>query len=103
MASTLTTPKGETIEDPTEDTLANALRELMNDPDEHADLWLDHDNGWTISVVKSGDVFLEDTSDEKERYFTIGPLEEGDIVTLLAAMAQGDMNKVNSYAWEEED
>ena len=103
MASTLSTAKGETIEDPNEAHLTAALRELMTDPDENADLWLDHDNGWTISVVKSGDVFLEDTSDEKERYFTVGPLEEGDIVTLLAAMATGDMDKVNSYAWEEED
>jgi hypothetical protein len=100
MAATLTTPDNKTIEKPAADDLAAALHGVLGHEDEHADLWLEHDSGWTLSVTRSGDLFLEDLTGDEEEYWTLGPLPEEEILPLMAALAKGDVRAVRALKWE---
>ena len=65
-----------------------------------ADLWVEHDSGWTLSVTHSGDLFLEDLTGDEEEYWTLGPLPEAEILPLLTALTKGDIRTVRAQKWE---
>lgn len=100
MSSTLTTPDNKHIEKPTVSHLTDALHAVLTHEDEQADLWLEHDSGWTLSVTRSGDLFLEDLTGDEEEYWTLGPLPEAEILPLLTALAKGDIRTVRAQPWE---
>lgn len=100
MSSTLTTPDNKTIEKPTQTHLAEALHAVLTHTDPDADLWVEHDSGWTLSVTHSGDLFLEDLTGDEEEYWTLGPLPEEEILPLLTALTKGDIRTVRVQKWE---
>ncbi len=70
MSSTLTTPDNKTVEKPNSTHLADALHTVLTHADLDADLWVEHDSGWTLSVTHSGDLFLEDLTGDR-KYWTL--------------------------------
>lgn len=100
MSSTLTTSDNHTVENPKPTHLADALHTLLTHEDPEADLWLEHDSGWTLSVTTSGDLFLEDLTGDEEEYWTHGPLPEDEILPILISLAKGDIRVVRARRWE---
>ncbi len=99
MSTTLTTPDGELIEKPTRDNLAHALELLLHGDDPNADLWVENDEGWALSVVPTADLFFENVH-EGDDYLTLGPLPESEILRLLDLFVQGDIQALRSEPWE---
>ena len=99
---TMTLPDGDPIEAPSEAQLADALDALLGGSDEAADLWLEDEEGWALSVVTSGDLFFENLEDDS-RYWTIGPLEREGILRLMALFARGEIDALRAEPWEEEE
>jgi hypothetical protein len=100
MSSTLTTPDNKTVEKPNPTHLADALRAVLTHEDPDADMWVEHDSGWTLSVTHSGDLFLEDLTGDEEEYWTLGPLPEDEILPILISLAKGDIRAVRGRKWE---
>jgi hypothetical protein len=99
MPTSLTTPDNRIIEEPSAADLEQALDALFNSDDPEADLWLEDDDGWTLSVVTSGDIFFENIN-EDDSYQTLGPLERGDLLRLLTLLAQGNLRDLQAEPWE---
>ncbi|MDQ4078632.1 MAG: hypothetical protein M3220_20625 [Chloroflexota bacterium] len=99
MNTSLTTADGQTVENPTQDDLARALDALLESEDESADLWLEDDAGWALSVVPTGDVFFENL--EEEGYQTLGPLSRDYILRLLHLLSTGKIDELRAEPWEE--
>lgn len=101
MSVTLTTPALQEIEEPTLADLSQALNDLLASEDDATDLWLEHDSGWTLSVVTTGDAFLENVADERDRYWTLGPLPKESLLLLLQMLAAGRIEALRDEPWEE--
>lgn len=101
MAVSLTTPTGQVVEAPTEEALASALASLLRGAEAEADLWLEDDDGWALSVVPSGDIFFENLDADEEQYLTLGPLPEHELLRLLSLLATGNVDALHEEAWEE--
>ena len=99
----LTTPNGQIVEEPSLADLSQALDTLLDGEDKEADLWLEHDSGWTLSVVTTGDLFLENNDEEGDRYWTVGPLPKEGILLLLQMLSSGNIEELRAQAWEEEE
>jgi hypothetical protein len=99
MPASLTTSDNRIIEEPTPADLEQALDALFNSGDAEADLWLEDDDGWTLSVVTSGDIFFENIN-EGDNYQTLGPLERDDLLRLLTLLAQGKLRDLHAELWE---
>lgn len=100
MKTILTTPDLQRIETPTRDDLGHALELLLHGDDPNADLWLEDDAGWALSVVPTGDLFLENVN-EGGRYQTLGPLPEVQLLHIMTHFIQGELEAVRAYPWEE--
>jgi hypothetical protein len=100
MSTTLIRHDDQTVADPSAGELAEALDAVLAAEDDAADLWLEDDEGWTLSAVSSGDLFLENVHDEGDRYLTMGPLTRDEILRLLHLLAQGKVEALRAEAWE---
>ncbi len=99
MATSLTTPDGKIVEEPGQTALEAALDTLLNGDDPEADLWLEDDEGWALSVVTTGDIFFENIH-KGDSYQTLGPLERDELLRLLTLLAQGKLRELRAEAWE---
>ncbi len=98
MSTTLTTPGGQSIEAPSLAALTEAVDALLAGEDEAADLWLENDDGWALSVVPTGDLFFENVN--KDSYQTLGPLPREEIVRLLHLLASDNLADLRAQPWE---
>lgn len=101
MTVSLTTPAGQVVEGPTLADLSQALDEVLVGGDEEIDLWLEHDEGWTLSVVPTGDVFFENPDEDEEAYWTLGPLPKPEILILLQELCENKLDALRAHPWEE--
>lgn len=99
MPASLTTPDGRIVDEPTPAELQQALATLLDGGDPEADLWLEDDDGWALSVVVGGDIFFENVN-EGDTYQTLGPLERDELLRLLTLLAQGKLRDLRAERWE---
>jgi hypothetical protein len=100
MSTTLICHDDRTVDDPSAGELAEALDAVLVAEDNVADLWLEDDEGWMLSVVPSGDIFLENVHEDGDQYLTMGPLPRDEILRLLHLLAQGKIDALRTEAWE---
>ncbi len=100
MSTTLIYGDDKTVDGPTGTDLAAALDGLLSGEDSQADLWLENDDGWALSVAPTGDLFFENLDEDSDRYQTMGPLERDEILRLLQLMADGNLDALRAEAWE---
>ena len=99
MPTSLTTADGKIIEEPSRADLEAALDALLSGNDPEADLWLEDDEGWTLSVVTTRDIFFENINNG-DTYQTLGPLERDELLRLLTLLAQGTVRELRAEPWE---
>jgi hypothetical protein len=85
--------------------LSAVLDELANADQEHADVALSHESGWTLSVSAGGRLILENVEQRAtERHMSgLEPLgrDKNMIIGLWTSLAQGNVDHViGSVSWQ---
>lgn len=88
---------GET-DDATVDGVRALLAELENADDEHPDVAVGHESGWTLSVFRDGFVVWEDVENEGDPRHLDG-LAEAEVLRLMEVAVRDDLATVHALAW----
>ncbi|MFI0904262.1 hypothetical protein ACH4TE_12040 [Streptomyces sioyaensis] len=90
---------GESIDEPDEPHIRRILSELQNADDEHLDVSLNHESGWSLSVYPDRAVLWEnvESSDMPPREAVLDSWDE--VVALLLELSQGNISVVESTNW----
>jgi hypothetical protein len=100
MAFVVTHVSGAMTRDPPLDALAELLDELDQLADsEHPDVAVATEDGWSLSVFRSGFVMFENVElDGPVRHMTCA--DRAALLALLTAFATGDRAAVEAAAWQ---
>lgn len=83
---------------PSFDTVAALLDELDDVDDEHPDVAVSHESGWTLSAFASGRLVYENVEDLDELPRQI-VVDRRVTMDLFRALAAGDLNRLEAQAW----
>jgi hypothetical protein len=78
------------------------LDELATAEDEHPNVSVSHEAGWTVGVYSSGRVIyeqVEEGDDERPRH--VEGLSRDETLALLAAVAEGRLDELEALDWVE--
>ncbi|WP_419995880.1 hypothetical protein [Streptomyces boninensis] len=86
---------GAAVDEPTEVQIRNILSRLQNADEEHPDVSLGHESGWTLSVYGDKTVLWENVEDPdiEPRQVTLGSWDT--VVDLLLKVSHGDFEAVS--------
>ncbi|MEU4848699.1 hypothetical protein [Streptomyces gilvosporeus] len=90
---------GESIDRPGESHIRRILSELQNADEEHPDVSLNHESGWSLSVFQDRAVLWENVEDPDvpPREAELDSWEE--VVALLLELSRGNISAVESTDW----
>jgi hypothetical protein len=97
MAYHVTHRSGEMEADFPAERFYELLEELDRSDREHPDVSLTHESEWTLTVLPSGMVVLENL--EAGEPVHKGPLDRAQCLALLFALAEGRVDEVQRGAW----
>jgi hypothetical protein len=89
---------GETLREPSTEDMAALLESLRLASDEHPDVSLTHESGWSISAFRSGIVWLENVETGDGPWHMRG-LSFHSILELWGTLAEGHIERLRSLAW----
>jgi hypothetical protein len=84
---------------PSFDEVEALLDELANADEEHTDVSVSDDSGWTLSIFCGGYVIwgnAEDGSDDRH----MKGLQRAEILALAKAIARGELDAVHRLPWK---
>jgi hypothetical protein len=100
LSFTLTDRMGRMETDPPLTRIDEVLTELDITDEEHTDIAISHESGWTLSAYPDGLVVLENVeSDDEPRHTRV--LSREDLRTLFSAIARGEVQEVEHLAWQQ--
>lgn len=100
MSVVVTTRQGAMIRDPSPAVIAGVLAELDGaKDDEHPDVALSHESGWTLSAFPSGLVFFENVEEDEAPRHLAGVSREG-VRELWAALMAEDFAALERQPWQ---
>lgn len=90
---------GESIDSPDEARIRQILTELEKADDEHTDVSLGHEPGWTLSVFRDKRILWENVEDPdvSPREATLDSWD--DVVDLLLELSRGNIEAVDAFGW----
>jgi hypothetical protein len=93
------------MDTPSAEDFRTVLGELGSADQEHSEVSLSHESGWTISVSAGGRLVLENIEERGSARHMVGldPLgrDKERILEIWASLAQGELDKVTeSFSWE---
>jgi hypothetical protein len=97
----MNTVLGESVSTPDETTIREVLAGLEKADDEHPDVALAHESGWSLSVFRDKTLLWENIEDE-----AAGPPKEktfdswDSVVGTLLTLARGDIEGVQALGWD---
>ncbi|WP_157995654.1 hypothetical protein [Thermomonospora amylolytica] len=92
---------GRMVEDPSPEEIAEILAELDGpEDDEHPDVWIDHDSGWSLSAFSSGLLIWEKPEPAPEECpFHMKDVPRALIERLFLALAADDLETMHKQPW----
>ena len=100
MAFTITHRWGAMESDPPLEAIITLLEELDAEDDEHPDVAVSHESGWTLSIFPSGRMIWENVEGDEEPRHRTG-VGRDEARRLLSALAAGRMDEVDAAAgWQ---
>ncbi|MEU9120894.1 hypothetical protein AB0C96_13720 [Streptomyces sp. NPDC048506] len=93
------TTMGESIDEPDASHMRRILSELQNADDEHSDVSLNHESGWSLTVYPDKGVLWENVEDADVPPREAVPASWDDVVALLLEISQGNFAAVESIDW----
>lgn len=99
MAYFMTDLMGETVDQPDENRIREIISGLENADDEHPDVALSHESGWSLSVFSDKTLLWENVEDSSvtPREVTLDSWDA--VVGLLLALSRGDIAEVEQADW----
>lgn len=99
MTYVITHRSGSMERDPPFAALDALVEELDQQDDEHPDISVSHESGWSLSAFPSGRLLYENVEDlaQQPRQIVVDRSALGD---LLRALAMGDLQRLESEAWQ---
>ncbi|GAU65972.1 putative hypothetical protein [Streptomyces sp. NBRC 110611] len=92
---------GESIDEPDESQIRALVQSLSQADDEHPDVSLNHESGWSLSAFRDGLVIWENVEDEDaDEPGELEGLSQDEIVQLFLRLARGDIAGINELAWQ---
>ncbi|MDF2265750.1 hypothetical protein P2Q00_09865 [Streptomyces coacervatus] len=92
---------GESIDEPNEARIREVLTELQEADNEHFDVSLVHESGWSLSVYPDKALIWENVNDDatRPRELTLGSWQ--GVIDVLLKLSRGDISAVHSLNWRE--
>ncbi|MGW2571185.1 hypothetical protein [Streptomyces sp. NPDC001537] len=92
---------GESIDEPNEARIREVLTELQNADNEHVDVSLVHESGWSLSVYPDKVLVWENVNDGTTRPRELTLESWQGVVDVLLKLSQGEISAVHSLDWRE--
>jgi hypothetical protein len=99
MAFSITHVYGEMEASPPVAALAALVDELATADDEHPDVAVSHESGWTLSAFPSGLVVWENVEDEVDTSRHLDGVDRQQLVRMFEMLAAGDLSSIEAYPW----
>lgn len=98
MAFSMTHTSGAMDQDPSLEAVRALLDELDTADDEHSDVAVSHESGWTLSALQGGRLAWENVEEDEEPRHRVG-VERNEVVRLFEALTRGDLAEIETQPW----
>ncbi|MGP3976706.1 hypothetical protein ACTWQF_22380 [Streptomyces sp. 8N114] len=104
MTYFLTTAMGDSIDEPGEAAMQHALDSLDTEADEeHPDVSLSHESGWTLSAFRSGllwwELIADAGDDDGPAPGALRGVPREEVLRLFSLLAAGRIDQIESLPW----
>ncbi|WP_299539048.1 hypothetical protein [uncultured Streptomyces sp.] len=93
---------GSPVEEPDAEAVRTIVAGLSEADDEHPDVSLTHQSGWSLSAYAGGLLLWENLEDDKGVPGVIEKASTEDVLRLFALLADGRTDDVESEGWRRE-
>jgi hypothetical protein len=100
MSFTIMHWTGEMERDPSAERIDALITELEHVDEEHPDIALSHESGWTLSAFQDGRVFWENVENDDTPPRWMRGVRREHLRMLFGRLADGDLAAVDSEPWE---
>jgi hypothetical protein len=98
MSSVITHIYGEMESDPTPGQLAALIEELDLADEEHPDVAVSDESGWTLSAFSDGRVLWQNVEDGDEEFLLAG-VPRGEVLRLFELVAASGLEAIHKEPW----
>jgi hypothetical protein len=99
MSFWITHVSGAMDEDPPTTALATLVAELENADDEHPDVAVSHESGWTLSAFANGSVVWVNVEEDEVNPRHLDGVDRDQLVAMFETLATGDLSSIEAYPW----
>ncbi|MFJ6629992.1 hypothetical protein ACIQMR_01120 [Streptomyces sp. NPDC091376] len=91
---------GGAIDEPDAETMRQVLDGLTDADDEHPDVSLSHESGWSLSAFASGLLLWENTEDDSVVPGEMHTVSREEVLRLFGLLAAGDIAAIEVLPWQ---
>jgi hypothetical protein len=92
---------GESVDEPDEAGIREILAELQNVDNEHFDVSLVHESGWSLSVYPDKSLVWENVNDETAQPSELALDSWQEVIVALLKLSRGEVSELQSLGWRE--
>jgi hypothetical protein len=91
---------GGAVDEPDSETMRRVLDGLAAADDEHPDVSLSHESGWSLSAFASGLLLWENAEDDSVPPGQLRAVDREEILRLFGLLASGDIAAIETLPWQ---
>ncbi|MFF0477111.1 hypothetical protein [Streptomyces sp. NPDC004284] len=91
---------GGTVDEPDPETRGRVLDGLADADDEHPDVSLTHESGWSVSAFQDGLLIWENPDDDATPPGEMREVTREDTLRIFGLLASGDVAAVEALPWQ---
>ncbi|MEW2253345.1 hypothetical protein AB0907_39280 [Streptomyces sp. NPDC006975] len=91
---------GGTVDEPDPETMKRALDGLVQTDDEHPDVSLTHESGWSLSAFSDGLLVWENPDEDSMAPGETRDVSREEVLRLFGLLAAGDIASVEALSWQ---
>ncbi|KOX26603.1 MULTISPECIES: hypothetical protein [Streptomyces] len=91
---------GGTVDEPDSETMKRVLDGLAQADDEHPDVSLTHESGWSLSAFGDGLLVWENPDEDSMAPGEMRDVAREEVLRLFGLLAAGDIASVEALSWQ---
>ncbi|MFF9819795.1 hypothetical protein [Streptomyces sp. NPDC014006] len=91
---------GGTVDEPDPEMMRRVLDGLVQADDEHPDVSLTHESGWSLSAFGDGLLVWENPDEDSMAPGEIRDVSREEVLRLFGLLAAGDIASVEALSWQ---
>ncbi|MFF9098852.1 hypothetical protein ACF1AX_37795 [Streptomyces sp. NPDC014802] len=91
---------GGTVDEPDPETMRRVLDGLVQADDEHPDVSLTHESGWSLSAFGDGLLVWENPDEDSMAPGEMRDVSREGVLRLFGLLASGDIASVEALSWQ---